>query len=155
MNLESPDSGRRPPLEPVLPLINVVFLLLIFFMVAGHLAPPQNNDVKAPHSASQGVRDDDSQPALSLKRDGGLFYRGQAVADADLPALIARLRAKQSRPTGKTSADEPAPVRLLADAGTPLKTLRAGLGELRDAGVTRVRLVTLNKAPGPGESAPQ
>ncbi len=39
MNLESPDSGRRPPLEPVLPLINVVFLLLIFFMVAGQLAP--------------------------------------------------------------------------------------------------------------------
>ena len=31
MNLESPDSGRRPPLEPVLPLINVVFLLLMIY----------------------------------------------------------------------------------------------------------------------------
>ncbi|HBS14056.1 MAG TPA: biopolymer transporter ExbD, partial [Alcanivorax sp.] len=52
MNLESPDSGRRPPLEPVLPLINVVFLLLIFFMVAGQLAPRPEGDVEAPDSAS-------------------------------------------------------------------------------------------------------
>ncbi len=27
-------SSRRPPLEPALPLINVVFLLLTFFMLA-------------------------------------------------------------------------------------------------------------------------
>lgn len=152
MKLEPPDSGRRPPLEPVLPLINVVFLLLIFFMVAGHLAPPQNSDVKAPQSASEGPRGDHSPPALSLKRDGGLFYRGQAVADDELPALIARLRAGQGGATGKTKADEAAPVRLLADAGTPLKTLRAGLGELRDAGVTRIRLVTLS-VPG-GNATP-
>ena len=148
MNLESPDGGRRPPLEPVLPLINVVFLLLIFFMVAGHLAPPQNSDVKAPASDSASLRDD-SQPALTLKRDGGLFYRGKAVADNDLPALITRLRATPADAATAT----PEPVRLLADAGTPLKVLRAGLDELRDAGVNRVRLVTSSDATGPKGSA--
>ncbi len=45
MNLESPDSGRRPPLEPVLPLINVVFLLLIFFMLASTFLQTQTLSV--------------------------------------------------------------------------------------------------------------
>ena len=43
-------SSRRPPLEPVLPLINVVFLLLIFFMLAGQLAKRPTVTVEAPMS---------------------------------------------------------------------------------------------------------
>ena len=35
-----PRPQRRKPAAAILPLINVVFLMLIFFMIAGTLAPP-------------------------------------------------------------------------------------------------------------------
>lgn len=148
MNLESPDSGRRPPLEPVLPLINVVFLLLIFFMVAGHLAPPQPVKVATPHSVSAATQDDPEQVMLVLKPDGTLFFQGQEVDPASLPALLHRQRAAKPTADGApVTAHKPEPVRLLADADTTLKTLRAGLQALRNAGVAQVRLVTRSENP--------
>lgn len=148
MNLESPDSERRPPLEPVLPLINVVFLLLIFFMVAGHLAPPQPVKVTTPHSASATTQDDPEQIMLVLKPDGALFFQGKEVDPASLAALLHRQRTEKPTHTGEQdTAHKPEPVRLLADANTSLKTLRGGLQALRDAGVAQVRLVTRSEAP--------
>ena len=79
MNLESPDSGRRPPLEPVLPLINVVFLLLIFFMVAGQLAPRPEGDVEAPDSASADTEENLEQFMLVLDKEGRLLHQGEPV----------------------------------------------------------------------------
>lgn len=150
MNLESPDSGRRPPLEPVLPLINVVFLLLIFFMVAGQLAPRPEGDVDAPDSASANTKENLQQVMLVLDKEGRLLYQGQPVDGGRVDELIRAHRAATppadtaSKDLGRAGAKEP--VRLMADAGTPLSTLRDSLETLRDAGVEEVRLVTRSKS---------
>ncbi|MTI52301.1 MAG: biopolymer transporter ExbD [Alcanivorax sp.] len=156
MNLESPDSGRRPPLEPVLPLINVVFLLLIFFMVAGQLAPRPEGDVDAPDSASADTEENLEQFMLVLDKEGRLLHQGEPVAPARIADLIRAHRraaadttdaADTSAPDAAPSADTdgPQPVRLMADADTALSTLRDSLETLRDAGVEEVRLVTRSK----------
>lgn len=160
MNLESPDSGRRPPLEPVLPLINVVFLLLIFFMVAGQLAPRPEGDVDAPDSASAETEENLEQFMLVLDKEGRLLHQGEpvdpermadlirehrrAAADATNAADAADTTARDTAPSADT--DGPQPVRLMADADTALSTLRDSLETLRDAGVEEVRLVTRSKS---------
>lgn len=154
MNLESPDSGRRPPLEPVLPLINVVFLLLIFFMVAGQLAPRPEGDVEAPDSASADTEENLQQFMLVLDKEGRLLHQGQPVDATRMADLIRehRLAAAADADTGQqdraqpTDTDTPQPVRLMADADTALSSLRDSLESLRDAGVEEVRLVTRSKS---------
>ncbi|KAF0807410.1 ferric siderophore transport system inner membrane protein E [Alcanivorax xiamenensis] len=160
MNLED-NSPRRPPLEPVLPLINVVFLLLIFFMVAGQLAPRPTVDVTAPNSAEAATEEDPGQLMLILDKQGVLFHDGEPVAETSLATLIAEHQAKREKEAADKAAqsdseESPAAsaadedgqgttlplVRLLADAGVPLSVLRENLGKLRDLGVEEVRLVT-------------
>ncbi len=156
MNLESPDSGRRPPLEPVLPLINVVFLLLIFFMVAGQLAPRPEGDVEAPDSASADTEENLEQFMLVLDKEGRLLHQGEPVDPARMADLIREHRrtAAATEDNADTTAvdaapptdtDGPQPVRLMANADTALSTLRNSLETLRDAGVEEVRLVTRSK----------
>ena len=149
MNLESPDSGRRPPLEPVLPLINVVFLLLIFFMVAGQLAPRPEGDVEAPDSASADTEENLEQFMLVLDKEGRLLHQGEPVDPARMADLIREHRrtaaATEVDAAPPTDTDGPQPVRLMADADTALSTLRNSLETLRDAGVEEVRLVTRSK----------
>lgn len=41
-------AKARPDIEPVLPLINVVFLLLIFFMLTGKMVKPTEKNIVAP-----------------------------------------------------------------------------------------------------------
>ena len=153
MNLESPDSGRRPPLEPVLPLINVVFLLLIFFMVAGQLAPRPEGDVEAPDSASADTEENLEQFMLVLDKEGRLLHQGEPVDTTRMADLIREHRraaapdteAGAAQPEDAADRDAKQPVRLMADADTALSTLRDSLETLRDAGVEEVRLVTRSK----------
>ena len=66
-------SSRRPPLEPVLPLINVVFLLLIFFMLAGQLAKSPTVSVDTPLSQSANGPEARDKLLLVLQKDGQWF----------------------------------------------------------------------------------
>uniref|UniRef100_UPI0025882095 ExbD/TolR family protein n=1 Tax=Alcanivorax sp. TaxID=1872427 RepID=UPI0025882095 len=74
------DNSRRPPLEPVLPLINVVFLLLIFFMLAGQLAKRPTVAVDTPVSQVANGQEAREKLLLVLKPDGQWF-----AEDSDIP----------------------------------------------------------------------
>ncbi len=99
-------SSRRPPLEPVLPLINVVFLLLIFFMLAGQLAKRPTVAVEAPMSQTANGEEARNKLLLVMQNDGQWFAEDSAEPLSD-EALLALLGDKP----------EEAEVRLLADAG--------------------------------------
>ncbi|WP_111655867.1 ExbD/TolR family protein [Isoalcanivorax indicus] len=122
---------RRPALEPALPLINVVFLLLVFFMVAGQVAP-NRIDVQPPETRMPLAEEADSL-LLTLDRDGNLSQQGEALTLADLPALL---------PQPEEGTDKMPPVRLLTDADTRLDAMRPVLTALQQAGVREVRLVS-------------
>lgn len=121
-----PHADRRPALEPMLPLINVVFLLLMFFMIAGQLAP--SYEVRAPESDAAREAEQLELTTLVLDNDGRLTLN-DTVATMD--SLAQRF-----------DSSDPGPVRLVADAGVPLETLRGLLSELRELGIQEVRLVT-------------
>lgn len=71
---------RKRNSEPTIALINIVFLMLIFFLVAGTLAQPLDDRLELVNT-----EDLESRPppdALVIHEDGTLTYRGQVVADA-------------------------------------------------------------------------
>lgn len=121
---------RRPrgtPREPTIALINVVFLMLVFFMVAGTIAPPLDNDLTL-------VRADDLEgrappDALVIRADGTLSFRGEPVASATAHA--------EGLPEEEREA-----IRLVPDRDLPASDLVAIAAELRGAGAERVLVVT-------------
>ncbi len=122
----APPPARRPILEPALPLINVVFLLLIFFMMAGQVA--EDHDVDAPRSEVADVREDPELRTLVLHYDGSLDTRTGTLPPEELGDWFRR--------------EPEAPLRLLADGSVPLEQLRPVLAGLRQAGADEVRVVT-------------
>lgn len=140
MLMETP--SRRPPLEPVLPLINVVFLLLIFFMLAGQLAKRPSVAVETPVSEVANGKEAREKLLLVLKADGQWFADDQdsPLTDDTLANLIRTLPSVADEKTGAMVKD--AEVRLLADASITMASLRQRLELLQAMGVEQVRLVT-------------
>ncbi len=129
-----PLSLKRPRRQndddSVLPLINIVFLLLIFFMVAGQLSAADPFRVDPPRSAAEGAPEGELAEIL-LSADGRIALDGEPIPRE---ALAARLAARP---------DPEAPVRLKADAGIAAEEAVALMEILREAGVRRLRLVTV------------
>ncbi len=117
--------------DAVLPLTNVVFLLLIFFMLAGRLAAPSPLEVDPPHSTSPTAADQQGIE-VSLGADGRVALDDQPMQnDALEKAVRQRL---QQRPN--------TPVRLRADASLATSRVVKLMDVLRAAGAHRLRLVT-------------
>ena len=60
----------------VLPMVNVVFLLLVFFLMTAQLAPPEPFEVTRP-KAAEGA-DPDSETVLYVGKGGALQFRDSA-----------------------------------------------------------------------------
>jgi biopolymer transport protein ExbD len=118
--------------DNVLPLINVVFLLLIFFMVSGSLIQEPPFKLTPPTTRHAEARDAQSE-YLAIGADGSLAWMGETI-DAD--KLAERL--------GQRSESE-APLQVRADRRLDAKVLTQLLAELRAGGVAQIQLLTENQ----------
>ncbi|KEJ88490.1 ExbD/TolR family protein [Sulfitobacter donghicola] len=117
----------KPQREPTIALINIVFLMLVFFMVAGTLAQPLDPALTLVKTSDlEGRAPPD---ALVVHADGRIAYRG--VDQQDAATFLA-----------DKSQDEKAVVRLVPDRALPAKDLIALTRDLRGAGAQKVVLVT-------------
>ena len=121
MRFARPPARRRG--EAVVPMINVVFLLLIFFMMSATIAPAPPFDLALPRA--EGAGEAPADRALYLAADGALSYAG-AEGAAAWEALAAQ------------PPDAPLVVR--ADAALPAPQLAALLTRLAGAGIPEVSL---------------
>ncbi|GMG83531.1 hypothetical protein LNKW23_27440 [Paralimibaculum aggregatum] len=127
-------SARRRRQEGddgVLPLVNVVFLLLIFFMVAGQLTRADPFEIAPPVSGSEGAAPD-APPTVWVGPEGQLSLGEAAMDEAALVAAVA----------GAAGASE-AGVRVLADGRVEARRLVRLVAALRAAGVGEVTLMTV------------
>ena len=80
-------TGRRRRLISLTPLIDVVFILLLFFMLASSYLDWRTIHLNAPASAVAGST---AEAALLVEiRDGGLRLSGEAVTRNDLAMRLA------------------------------------------------------------------
>ncbi len=119
----APASRTKP--EPTIALINVVFLMLVFFLVAGQVARPADSEVTLALAdvASARVPDD----ALVLRADGAILWRGVETSVDDF---------------AMAQINETEPLRILPDRNLPARDLIAVAAALRAATGNDVRLVT-------------
>ncbi|TVS00541.1 MAG: biopolymer transporter ExbD [Rhodospirillales bacterium] len=122
--------------DRILPLINVVFLLLIFFMLAGRLAAPDPFDVVPPHSVSRGEAPP-RHAMILIGADGRLALDGVVMAPPELQAAVA----------DHMATDGTARVRLKADSRAEAVAVVAVMALLRDAGVEHLTLLTAPERP--------
>lgn len=85
------------------PLIDVVFLLLIFFMVATSFLDPEKEmaiDLPAAHSGA-GPEEEPDEIVINVLKDGRLLVAGSEMDDAGLGAALERA-ARRSKETSVT-----------------------------------------------------
>ena len=85
MQLPSPERG--PEQDNMLPLINIVFLLLIFFMLTGALHAIDYFELRPLTSASEAAAQDDF-PVVLVNSAGELAIDNEAVDEMDLQLKI-------------------------------------------------------------------
>ncbi len=133
-----PDPPARLRFETLLPLIDVVFFLVIAFMMVSHLKTPQPFAVTPPESVQR--RASDATFTLFVSPDGVPGF----VADRPLTGEAALARLAVARAAHCATADclqNPPALRLSADAGTPGPGLAALLPVLAGMGFGQVDMV--------------
>ncbi len=122
----------RAARENIVPMINVVFLLLIFFLMTAQIAPPEPFKVTPPQS--RGAVPANGQATLYVDANGTQVFssaRGDAVF-----TLLANL------PAGT-------PLLIRADAAFKASRLASLLAKLAAIGITDVAIVTLSPPAAP------
>lgn len=115
----------------VVPMINIVFLLLVFFLMTASIAPPEPFETRPPEAVTP---DGAAGPArLHVSAAGALAY-GAASGPEALAAAIAEAAGQEG---------EGAVLVVQADAALPAASLARLLGRLAQGGIARVELVTV------------
>lgn len=128
MRLAAP---ARRPAEPTITLINVVFLMLIFFLVAGQVAAPVDREIRLIDASALAARAPDD--ALAIRNDGTTLWRGEQIT----PEAFAAARI----------AEGDQALRLVPARDLPAQDLLRIATALRMAGAAEVRLVTDRSVP--------
>lgn len=130
--------GRRSVPEVTVnltPLIDVVFLLLIFFMVSTTFSQETRLDVHLPE-ASLGVSEPQEQEILvAISEDGTYTVAGQPVDGRSVEILQAAIK----RHAGD---DRTRPLLLFADARTPHAAVVTAMEAAGSLGFSRLRIAT-------------
>ena len=130
-----PGSGRgQDRQDRLIPLINVVFLLLAFFIIAGTFRAADTLVIEPPVAETGGTLDPESK-TLFMGRDGKLALDNQIVS-AD--QAVERLSAWLAR-------DPDGEVHIKADAKVTARDILPLLRQLSDAKITSVRLIAIKR----------
>lgn len=127
MSLDFHPPSRRPQRESIVPMINVVFLLLIFFLMTSQLAPPEPFQVEPPEARQKNAAE--AAPVLYLSPEGEIAFEDLRGTEA-----IAQAAARLEKGA--------APLQLRADQNTPATKVAATLKQLAAAGITEIALIT-------------
>ena len=133
MNFRPARTGAEEPRIEITPLIDVVFLLLIFFLLTTTFVAERTLDVDLPESGAAADRAPVAEDlVVVVTRDGGLFVAGEAIT---LEALARRF-------AEAAEADPETRVVLKADRGAAHGQVVEVMQRARDAGLTRLSILT-------------
>ncbi len=118
----------------IAPLIDIVFLLLVFFMLTSTFMVPEAIELELPESNSAQVSDI-TPIVVSLNPAGQLALNGERIELKQLREAI--------EPLIKQNADTP--ITLKSDASTQVQQLLQVMDEIRAAGGTDVAIATTQK----------
>lgn len=116
----------------VTPLIDVVMVMIVFFLIVGKLASDQRSEVNLPPAAAKPLQSDPHTLIVNIPADRSIILAGESVPPSELPS---RLRA--------ALADHPdLLVQIRADRALAYADILPVLTACRENQISRVRLAT-------------
>ena len=140
MKLVTSESRPKDDMH-IIPLINVVFLMLAFFMISGQIQKIDNVTLTTPVSDSE-VDRARTPISVSITFEEQLYVNG-------IPTTKSELVAQLGLPQSANNTGRQPEILLRADARIPATKTREVLNLLRGAGIERVSLATLQTLVAP------
>ena len=113
------------------PMLDVVFIMLIFFIVTASFIKEAGVEILRPH-AETGVTQDAASIFIAVTDGDEIWIDRERIAEQDLRAIIEQLKAET--PQGE--------IVIQADAESKADLLMKVMDAVRDAGVDRVAVAT-------------
>ena len=133
MNLQP--GGEDEPEVNLTPLIDVVFLLLIFFMVSTTFEHQSRIQIDLPESTASPVEVEENSLEIIIDAQGRYFIGEEQVVNTELKTLKSAI----SKAVGDRDT---VPVTIRADANTPHQAVITALDATSQLGLTRISLAT-------------
>ena len=89
MNLRNKKKKDLQDSLNLIPMINLIFLLLIFFMLTGVITKKEKILVDYPYSIHGNKKEIDRKDLVFTYLNDTIFYEGQSISDLQLKKLIA------------------------------------------------------------------
>lgn len=118
----------------ITPLIDVVFLLLIFFMVTTTFTRETQLQIDLPESASQVAAETEKPIEILIDRTGTYAINDQVLIKHDLSSL--------KRALGELSGNPSTPIIITADASAPHQAFIIALDAVAQLGFSKVSITT-------------
>jgi biopolymer transport protein ExbD len=135
MNLRPDRRDERVDVN-LTPLIDVVFLLLIFFMVSTTFDRHANLKVELPEASAKKQQQAEEPVVLSIDAKGNYFINDRQLVNTTLETLKTALQ--------KTVADKKdVSLVLRADAKTPHQSVVRAMDAASQLGLTRLSIATI------------
>ena len=136
-------SRRRAPIEANLtPLIDVVFLLLIFFMVSTTFTHENQMRINLPEAQADALQVENNQINIMILQNGNYSVNGKAVANRDIETLIEALRIE-------TGAETDHIVVISADSLSSHQSVVRAMDAAGRLGLTQVRITSQESLTSP------
>ena len=86
MKWELPDNDDEPDLTP---MIDIVFLLIVFFMTVANVVTAQKKPIEVPVASNANVPEtQENREVITVVPDGQVYLGTQAVSIEDLKAIV-------------------------------------------------------------------
>ncbi len=131
-------ATRQDPDVNLTPLIDVVFLLLIFFMVSTTFSRESEITVDLPEASATEQEQEEQPLEITIDAQGRFYVNQKLVVNKQLDTLVQALR--------KVIGEGPPPPLVInADAQTPHQYVVTAMDAARHVGIERLSLATKQK----------
>lgn len=117
------------------PLIDVVFLLLIFFMVTTSFTRETQIQLELPKADVEKMQNDPEILEISIDKEGRMFLNGKSLINAQVETLK-----KAISPI--LANNKNIPVVISADANTPYQSVVSAMDATSQLGITNLKMAT-------------
>ena len=128
-------NKKHGPLEVSLtPMIDVVFLLLIFFMVTTTFSKETSIKIQLPQAEGEEAEPNKQRVRLTIGKEGEFYINDQPLADQSLATLTKELSA--------VGSDKQTPLIINADANAPIQSAISVLDVAKKVGFKSISFTT-------------
>lgn len=117
------------------PLIDVVFLLLIFFMVTTTFSRETRLLVNLPEANAEAAESDPAQIEILVARDGSFSINGRALINSRIETLVQGLEIE-------SGGNHNLPILLIADADATHQSVVTAMDGIGQSGFIRLNIAT-------------